>query len=159
MKNKNFKGFYETLRETIEGEKDNVYYDLIKYTPEFFKLLYKISVDERTEWHTKLVVNSALAYFVIPNDVIPEEEYGATGYIDDIFLCSYVLKRIKEEVSSKPLLDNWGGEEDISELVERVFKKSKHVVGDKSKKILALAGLTRPGLHKETGNKTIQNKS
>ncbi len=149
MRNKNFKGFYETLRETLKGEENNVYYDLIRYTPDFFRLLCKILIDKNTEWHTKLVINSALAYFVVPNDVIPEEEYGAMGYIDDIFICTYVLKLIKEEVSDKPLVDNWEGEEDVLEIVDEIFKKSRQVVGDKSKKILAFAGLIRRDLQEE----------
>ena len=37
-------------------------------------------------------------YFVPPNDVISEEIYGPLGYIDDIFLCTVVLKKFKKNV-------------------------------------------------------------
>ena len=124
---KDFKGFYETLIETIESQKDQMYWEVIKYSASFFKLLCDILVDKRTDWHTKLVINSALSYFVVPNDIIPEDEYGAIGYVDDVFVCAYVLRIIKAEFSDKVLKENWSEEGDISEIVDEVLEETELV--------------------------------
>ena len=145
MKN-DFRGFYESLSMSLEGEEDNVYWEIIKYTPSFFKLLCKVQADKRISWHVKLIVNSALSYFVIPNDIIPEEEYGAKGYIDDVFVCAYVLKGIKDETGGKNIIfDNWEGEGEIDEIIDVVYRESRKVVGDKYKKILNFVGLLNEG--------------
>lgn len=78
--------------------------------PIFFKLLCDILNDKFTDWHTKMMISSAIAYFVLEKDVIPDQEED--GYIDDLFIVSSVLKEIKE--SSPELIDeNWLYEEDI----------------------------------------------
>jgi uncharacterized membrane protein YkvA (DUF1232 family) len=143
MKKTKFKGFYETLRETIGEQKDQMYWEIIKYSASFFKLLCNVLVDKRTGWHTKLVINSALSYFVVPNDIISEEEYGAVGYVDDVFLCAYVLKGIKEQISEEILIDNWKEKGDIIEIVEEVFSGSKKIIRDKYKEILEFSGLRK----------------
>ena len=39
----------------------------------------------------RLEISAAIAYYVAPDDIIPEEIYGPYGYIDDIFISVYVL--------------------------------------------------------------------
>jgi len=142
-KTKDFKGFYETLCETIESEKGGVYREIIKYAPSFFRLLCNMLSDKRTDWHTKLVISAALSYFVVPNDIIPEDEYGVVGYVDDVFICSYVLEEIKNKVSGDLLIDNCDEKEDILCIVDEIFSKSKKVIGNKYDEILKLVGLRK----------------
>ena len=54
---------------------------------------------------------AALGYFVVPFDIIPEQIYGPNGYIDDIFLCSYILKEIESEKGIIFLDGYWKGDE------------------------------------------------
>jgi len=150
MEKTDFTGFYELLVKILHGEEENIYWETIKYIPSFFRLLCNLLSDERTEWHTKLITNSALAYFVVPNDIIPEQEYKATGYIDDIFVCAYVLKCIKDEADySELIIDNWKEDGDILEIIDNVFKSSRKIVGDKYKKILCFVGLMKTELQKD----------
>ena len=87
-----FKDFYDTLIENLEtytGE----YESFIDYGPSLFKLLcdlLKCDIDHSL----KLPICGAIAYYVTPDDVIPENIYGPYGYIDDIYLSSYVLKMV-----------------------------------------------------------------
>ena len=39
-----------------------------------------------TDWHTKMMISSAIAYFVLEEDVIPD--HTENGYIDDLFITS-----------------------------------------------------------------------
>ncbi|MBI5002099.1 DUF1232 domain-containing protein [Candidatus Woesearchaeota archaeon] len=139
---KDFRGFYEDLKEAVSingGEHHNI----LIYCPEFFKLLCNILIDDNSDWNTKILINCALAYFVLPEDVIPEHKYGAEGYIDDLFLCSYVLKEIKDNIDEGLITKNWEGNEDIVELIDDIYSKSKILISEHYLKILRLVGLRK----------------
>ena len=38
-----------------------------------------------------MLMNSAISYFILPEDIISEKEYGVKGYVDDFFICLHVL--------------------------------------------------------------------
>ena len=89
-KKPNYTGFYESLSEQIQSYKGKKG-DLIELAPPLFKLLTNLLEDYRTPKKARPLINAALAYFVSPYDVYPEEVYGAEGFTDDIFLCLYVV--------------------------------------------------------------------
>jgi uncharacterized membrane protein YkvA (DUF1232 family) len=87
-----FKDFYDTLIENLEtytGE----YESFIDYGPKLFKLLCDL-LNSDVDRSLKLPICGAIAYYVTPDDVISEQIYGPYGYIDDIYLSSYVLKMV-----------------------------------------------------------------
>lgn len=136
----NFKGFYEYLKDELnvyKGEVDDVIY----YGPELFKLLTDLMNDKTVAKKYRLMMNAAIAYFVVPFDVIPEEIYGPYGYIDDVFLCSYVLLEIKKKYG-KSLLDKyWDGDEPITDVLKNAQKVTKKELRSKTKEILEYSGL------------------
>ncbi len=140
IKDKRFQGFYEGLKKTIDSDKGK-HKDLIKYCPSFFKLLCNILNDKLVDWNTKMMINAALAYFVIPEDIIPDEEEG--GYVDDLFIVSYVLKEIKTNVSKDLIEANWEEEGDILSLIEDIYIKSKSIVSNHTIDILRKVGLQK----------------
>ncbi len=106
--------------------------------PIFFKLLCDILNDKFTDWHTKIMISSAIAYFVLEEDVIPDHEEN--GYIDDLFITSFVLKEIKE--NSPELIDeNWLYEEDIFADIDRVYIQTSEILGDRIYEVLRKVGL------------------
>ncbi len=140
MINKEYRGFFDDLNDDINSY-NGAYKSLLNNCPKFFKLLCDILKDKRTDWHTRLLVNSALAYFVLPEDIIPD--YEEKGYIDDLFLTAFVLVEIKNNVDEKLLLNNWTYEENILELVESVHDRSKILIGDNYIDVLKLVGLRK----------------
>ncbi|MFY9449634.1 MAG: YkvA family protein [Candidatus Methanoculleus thermohydrogenotrophicum] len=115
--------------------------DLVKYLPAFFSLACNILNDKYTDWHTKVLISSALGYFVLENDVIPD--HTEFGYLDDLYLLSYVLREIKRHVSPSLLDDNWEYSEDIHELIEVVYRDTYIVVQDYACEILHKVGLRK----------------
>jgi len=106
--------------------------------PIFFKLLCDILNDKFTDWHTKMMISSAIAYFVLEDDVIPDHKEN--GYIDDLFIVSYVLKDIKD--NSPELIDeNWLYEEDIFATIENVYLQTSEILGDLMHDVLRKVGL------------------
>lgn len=140
MKHRMYHGFQDDLRETFENY-SGAHGELLRLSPEFFKLLCETLKDNRVGWEARLVVDAALAYFVAPQDIIPEDEYGAIGYIDDIFLCAYVLNELKDMGLSMVLKDRWDGDEPILSLIDNILASTRELIGDREGDILEFVGL------------------
>lgn len=133
-----FKDFYDTLIENLEtytGE----YESFIDYGPSLFKVLCNL-LNCDIDKSLRMPICGAIAYYVTPDDVIPEQVYGPYGYIDDIYLSSYVLKMVAskhgykfiEEISSP----------DIKDVIDECESKSLEILNeDEIKSILNYCGL------------------
>lgn len=142
MNEEDYRGFYDDLKEAID-KIDGKYSELLRFCPKFFNLLCEILKDKKTDWHTKLLVNSALAYFVLPEDIIPDYEESGEGYIDDLFLTAFVLVEIKNNVDKNLLIENWREDSDILSIVEDIHDRTKIILGEKYIDILRLVGLRK----------------
>jgi uncharacterized membrane protein YkvA (DUF1232 family) len=133
--------YYEYLKDEINNFEGD-FESYILYVPDFFKLLCSL-VDEKIDKKDKKDIFSALAYFVIPNDIIPEDMYGPQGYVDDIFVCCAVLKRVSEKYGVKYLKRFWDQDESLEEVIYICYNKSKKLLEKKKllKKTLKLAAL------------------
>jgi uncharacterized membrane protein YkvA (DUF1232 family) len=118
--------------------------EIQKYCPNFFELLSNILNDKFVDWHTKLLISAALGYFVLEDDVIPDTE--ERGYIDDLYIVTYVLNEIKNNQSSEIIIRNWTGEEDIVRLIDEIYIAASDIVGHLSKPILQKVGLYKYSL-------------
>lgn len=135
-----FKEFYDVLRENLDSYEGD-YEDFVNYGPELFKLLTNILEEKRIEPEIKLKVSAAIAYFVIPYDVIPEQIYGPSGYIDDIFVCAHVIGDIKNDLGYGMLESIWDNQEDLNDIIEECYEKSSAILEEKTDEILKYVGL------------------
>jgi uncharacterized membrane protein YkvA (DUF1232 family) len=142
MEELNFKDFYDVLRENL-NEYDGEYEDFINYGPDLFKLLTEVLNEKEVKADIRLKISAAIAYYVAPFDIIPETIYGPDGYIDDIYVCIYVLKEIQNKMGYEFLEELWEGEEELNEVINECYEKSKDVVDDKIDPILRYVGLIR----------------
>ena len=140
MSKSKFKDFYDIIKENLESY-DEKYDDFINYGPELFKLLIETLNDKKMKSKLRLEVSAALAYYVAPFDIIPETIYGPYGYIDDIFICLYVLRDIERELGYKFLEDLWENERNLNEVMDECYSKSKAIVDDKIDYMLEYVGL------------------
>ena len=136
-----YKGYYEFLKDEMDrfrGDFDNY----IFYVPEFFKLLCDL-LNEDIEKEDRNKISCALGYFVAPEDVIPEEIYGPAGYIDDIFLCCFVLNDLKDKYGIKLLKSLWNHDEDLEFVLNYSYKESSKIIKEKNleDEILKYVGL------------------
>ncbi|VVB73106.1 Uncharacterised protein [uncultured archaeon] len=132
--------FDKLLEEQIsayEGRHD----DLIYQAPELYRLLTRMLDDPMLPIRLRPIVISAIAYFILPNDIIPEELHGPYGYVDDIFLLAFVADLVCNEIGSNEiLLNSWDGEADIVSLIEEILSKEEELIGDQKKRILGYIG-------------------
>lgn len=132
-----FDKLLEKQISAYEGRHD----DLIYQAPELYRLLTKMLDDPILPIRLRPIIISAIAYFILPNDIIPEELHGPYGYVDDIFLSAFVADKVRNEIGSNDILtNNWDGEADIASLIEEILSKEEELIGDQKKRILGYIG-------------------
>src|SRR4051812_45148063 len=83
-----------------------VYY--IKQLPQYVRLLGGLVTDGRVSMTDKLLVLGAIAYIVMPIDLIPDF-IPFFGEIDDVYILILALQRLIANAGRTVLLDHWTG--------------------------------------------------
>lgn len=136
--NKQFKDFYDTLLENLDNY-NGEYESFINYGPNLFKLLCDL-LNAEIDVTLRLPICGAIAYYVTPDDVISEQIYGPYGYIDDIYLASYVLKMVAERHGYDFLQQNSNFE--VEPIVKECEMKSLEILNkDEVESIIGYIGL------------------
>ena len=136
--NKQFKDFYDTLLENLDNY-NGEYESFINYGPNLFKLLCDL-LNADIDFSLRLPICGAIAYYVTPDDVISEQVYGPYGYIDDIYLASYVLKMVADRHGYDFLQENSNFE--VEPIVKECELKSLEILNkDEVESIIAYIGL------------------
>lgn len=134
------KHFDDILKEhigTYEGRHD----DLIYLAPEFYRLLTRLLDDPRLPGHLRPLVSCAIAYFILPVDIISEDIHGPYGYVDDIFLSAFIADVVRKAVNSDAILtENWEGEAEILPLIDEILAKETDLIGEQRETILRYTG-------------------
>ncbi|MFQ6675505.1 MAG: YkvA family protein [Fidelibacterota bacterium] len=139
-KEKLYRGFYENLVDRVQGYKGRRE-RTIHLAPTFFKLMTNLLEDKKTPQETRSLISSAIAYFVVPRDVIPEEVFGPLALIDDVFVCLYVSKKLLNMMDEELLTAHWEGVEPLPDLVDELYPLAEKYVGHAKEKILNYVGL------------------
>ena len=97
----------------------------MKELPNFLRLLGGLLTDMRVSNTDKLLVAGAIAYILLPMDIVPDF-IPFLGEIDDIFLLVLALQRLIGNAGRAVLLDHWMGDpKDLSSLnLERVLSSA-----------------------------------
>lgn len=79
--------------------------------PRFLRLLWGLITDARVATLDKLLVAGAIAYIVMPLDLIPDF-VPFIGEVDDVFLLVLALRRLLRNAGRPVLLSHWSGDPD-----------------------------------------------
>jgi uncharacterized membrane protein YkvA (DUF1232 family) len=91
-----------------------VYY--MKQLPAYIRLLGGLITDKRVATTDKLLVAGAIAYIVMPLDVIPDF-IPFLGEVDDVFILVLALQRLVSNAGRNVLAAHWtGAMEDLADL-------------------------------------------
>ena len=133
-----FKDFYDTLIDNLENYAGE-YESFIDYGPQLFKLLCEL-LNTDVDRDLRLPICGAIAYYVNPDDIIPEQIYGPYGYIDDIYLSSHVLKMVGEKHGYEFIQQY--STENIEEIINECEAKSLEILNeDEIDRIISYVGL------------------
>ncbi len=136
-----FKEFYDALTENLDSY-NGQYASFIDNGPKLYKLLSNLlmNYNKKLDSEDKMKINAAISYYVVPLDVIPESEYGPYGYIDDIYICVYVIKDLIEKYGYEEINQFWEEIDDLSEVVNESYEKTTILLDD-TDEILEYIGL------------------
>ncbi len=139
------KRFDMLLEEDISNYKGELS-DLIRDAPALYRLMTRLLDDPNLPGEKSQLVIAAIAYFILPEDVIPEDKYGPRGYVDDIFLCAFVADQVMEQAGSEDILvRNWDGKRPIVPLIKEVLQREKELLGDQKERIMDYIGYEQLG--------------
>ena len=97
------------------GAKRTVMY-YIKQFPAYLRLLGGLLTDRRVNALDKLLVAGAMAYIVMPIDIIPDF-IPFLGEVDDLYLLLFALQRLISNAGRNVVYAHWtGGVEDLKDL-------------------------------------------
>lgn len=118
--------------------------DVVVLAPVYGMLMFTLLKDPRLGPEHRLWVDAAIAYLVSPDDVIPEDEVGPYGYVDDIFCCAYVANRIGEALGWEVVEESWTGDSSAHAVSQSVLSREQELLGDMGDDVLRFAGLLEP---------------
>ena len=127
--------FYEKIRKKIinylESEKGQKYKygKYLLLAPDFFYLLCKLSIDKDVPVRSKALLFSAIAYYISPLDLLPEIIVGPLGFIDDVALGAFVLRKIINDTAPELVERYWLGEKNVLQIIQDVLKVADEMVG------------------------------
>jgi uncharacterized membrane protein YkvA (DUF1232 family) len=131
------KRFDQVLKDAVSGY-DGKFSEIIQEAPAFFRLMTRLLDDRDLPKGLSHQIIAAIAYFVLPADVFPEDIYGPIGYIDDIYLCALVADRVMKQVGSDYILTrNWDGKMPVAPLIKEILNHEKELIGDNKDQIMA----------------------
>jgi len=115
--------------------------EIILLTPHLFDMLSRLLDDGRVPKEARQKICQAIAYFITPFDVLPEEIYGVEGYFDQCYLALYVLKQLQTLVPDFILAEAWEGEGAFSEIIFLLPGVEKNILPENIKKIHRYLGV------------------
>jgi uncharacterized membrane protein YkvA (DUF1232 family) len=113
----------------------------IRRAGDVFDFYARLMVDPRVTGDARNLVAVVLAYFVVPDDVLPEEELGPYGMIDDLFLATHVYRQLTRMLEPSVLGDAWVEDDDVDQVMDLIHTQSRNALGKQRKDVLRLAGL------------------
>ena len=81
---------------STENGQNHRYCELLAYTPDLFELLCLLTYEQGVSDGSKATLSKAIAYFILPFDLIPEAVLGPAGYVDDIVISAFALRNVIE---------------------------------------------------------------
>lgn len=147
--------FYDRLRErvveTVEHRGGRFAEGTVRallLVPDVFILLVRLALDKEVPAQARMLIGGALAYFVLPMDLLPEALVGVGGYLDDLVLATAVLSQAFSGDLEPYARKHWSGSEDLRVVIRDVTYAAENLLGAKLygrlKALLARRGITLP---------------
>jgi uncharacterized membrane protein YkvA (DUF1232 family) len=144
--------FYDRLRKNIlqgvEKHGGKLPGDAVKMlllVPDIFILMVRLTLDKSVPRGARAMIGGALAYFILPFDLLPEALLGPIGYMDDLVLGVAVLSQVFGGELEPYARKHWSGPEDLRKVLGDVTEASQALLGvslyGRLKKLLARRGI------------------
>ena len=113
--------------------------------PDVFVLLVRLLLDREVPSSARALVGGALAYFILPVDLMPEAVLGAGGYLDDLVLATAVLAHTFSGELEPYARKHWSGPEELRVVLADITGAAQGLLGGnlygRLRKVLAKRGV------------------
>lgn len=134
------KRFDALLEDEVAGY-EGEFGPIIRLAPAFYRMMTRLLGDRELPRRMSPLVIAAIAYFILPADIIPEEKLGAAGYVDDIYLCAFVANEVMQAAGSQEIVTrNWDGETSVVALIRDILGRESDLIGSKRGQIMRYIG-------------------
>jgi uncharacterized membrane protein YkvA (DUF1232 family) len=152
--------YVASLRACVDGY-DGAHREAVLRAPDVFAFFARLFEDPELPSGARPLVSAVLAYFVVPNDVLPEEDLGPFGLLDDLYVAAHVYQLLRRELPGAVLETAWqkrgrapaksirgrpstlpGDDDDLEEVMALVRSESRAAVGKQGRAALKLAGIS-----------------
>lgn len=128
--------FYDRLRRRVTdfleergGSLGQTASDYLLLVPDIFILLSRLALDKDVPKEQRALIGSALAYFVMPIDILPEVFMGPMGYLDDMVLTAAVLSRAFGDDLERFTDRHWSGSNKLRGVLTDLSSTAESLVG------------------------------
>jgi uncharacterized membrane protein YkvA (DUF1232 family) len=115
--------------------------DAVAFAPDVFTFFARLLVDERLPRDARPIVSAVLAYFVVPDDVMPEADLGPLGLMDDLYAAAHAYRTLRREIAQELLADAWVGEVPVEDAFSVIYTQTRAELGKRTRDVLRMAGL------------------
>lgn len=128
--------FYDRLRERIVaaverrgGKLGTAATEALLLVPDIFILMVRLVLDKDVPKAKRALLTSALAYFVLPVDLLPEALLGPTGFTEDLILAVAVLANTFGSDLELYTAKYWSGSKRLREVLRDILTTADSLVG------------------------------
>lgn len=144
--------FYDRLRDRIVEELErrggtvgSRGAQALLLVPDVFILVVRLSLDRDVPRGQRAMLASALAYFVLPVDVVPEAFVGPAGYIDDLIFSLAIIAQAFGKDLEPHAEKYWSGNQKVRTVLRDVLGTAESLLGhsvyDRLRELLARKGI------------------
>ena len=148
--------FYDRLRgrvlktaESKGGKLSGKALKALLLVPDVFMLLVRLALDKDVPGPTRALIGGALAYFVLPTDLLPEALIGGAGYLEDLVLAAAVLSQAFGGELETYARRHWSGSEELRTVLRDLTTTANSLLGEniyaRLKKLLGKRGIELEG--------------
>jgi uncharacterized membrane protein YkvA (DUF1232 family) len=128
--------FYDRLRDRIlravekrGGKLTEGAVRALLLVPDVFILLVRLALDKEVPASTRAMIGGALAYFILPADLLPEMILGGVGFMDDLVLATAVLSQAFGGDLEPYARKHWSGAEDLRVVMQDISTTAQSLLG------------------------------
>jgi uncharacterized membrane protein YkvA (DUF1232 family) len=128
--------FYDRLRARVAraveergGKLGHGAAEALLFVPDVFMLVARLALDKDVPKSTRALLGGALAYFILPVDLLPEAMLGAVGYTEDLILALTVLSQAFDRELEPYAARYWSGSRSVREVLSDVLGTAHALLG------------------------------
>ncbi|MEM9593631.1 MAG: DUF1232 domain-containing protein [Acidobacteriota bacterium] len=97
--------------------------------PDVFILLVRLMLDKDVPKATRTLIGGALAYFVLPFDLLPEAIVGPAGFVDDLVLALTVMAQVFSPDLEAHAERYWSGSKKLRRVIADILGAAQSLLG------------------------------